>query len=130
MSDLDRRGLREALLVSEPWLGDPERGPRSVDAGACDRCGALPRLLATCGPTAAPAMCRACVLDVGPAAWCDGHEDEARRALRWARDLPDHWDVAVTLWWVASGELRSIEPRALRRTDTLPDEVRSLLRGG
>jgi hypothetical protein len=129
MSDdaLDRPSLRSALLEAEPWLADPARGPRAVDAGACDRCGELPRLLPTCGPAAAGAVCRPCAVEAGLDAWCDGHREEGREALRWALRLPAHWDVAVSLWWVATGELRAIEPRALRRAPTLPDGLRELL---
>jgi hypothetical protein len=130
MSGLDRRALRAALRETEPWLTDPDRGPRAVDAGACDRCGELPRLLPTCGPQAAEALCRPCVLEVGLDAWCDGHAEEGREALRWASRLPPHWDLAVTLWWVATGELRSVEPRSLRDAPTLPAGVRGLLDRG
>lgn len=127
MSGLDRRALRTALREAEPWLDDPARGPRAVDAGACDRCGELPRLLPTCGPVAAEALCRPCAVEVGLAAWCDGHREDGREALRWALRLPPHWDLAVTLWWVATGELRSIEPRTLRDAPTLPPGIRALL---
>ena len=127
MTGLDRRALREALLAAEPWLAEPDLGPRAVDAGTCDRCGGPPRLLPTCGPDAWPGLCRACALSVGLAAWCDGHREEGRTALRWAVALPDHWDVAVVLWWVATGELRDAEVRALSDRDDLPPAVRALL---
>jgi hypothetical protein len=88
VSEVDRRALRAALLETEPWLGEPDRGPRSVDAGACDRCRELPRLLPTCGPSGWEALCRTCALAVGLDAWCDGHRDDGREALRWAVALP------------------------------------------
>ena len=59
-----------------------------------------------------------------------GHREQGRASLRWALALPAHWDVAVTLWWVATGELRSIEPRALARAGELPAPVRALLPRG
>lgn len=101
-----RRELRAALLAHEPWLGAADVGPRAVDAGPCDRCGELPRLLPTCGPTAWTALCRGCAEVVGLDAWCDGHLDEGQAALDWAAGLPTHWDLAVTLWWIATGEVR------------------------
>lgn len=127
MSDLDRAALREALLQAEPWLAATDRGPRAVDAGPCARCRTLPALLPTCGPVPWPALCRPCARAVGLDAWCDGHREEGREALRWAMALPDHWDVAVTLWWVATGELRRTEVRRLRDTTELPHTVRRLL---
>lgn len=80
-------------------------GPRAVDAGTCQRCDLRPRVLPTCGPVAWAALCRDCGLEVGLEAWCDGHEDEARRLLAWADDLPAWWADAVVLWWVATGEV-------------------------
>lgn len=127
MSTPDRRGLREALLSAEPWLAVDDQGPRAVDAGPCDRCGDLPRLLATCGPVAWEALCRPCALEIGLEAWCDSHREQGRVALRWAVTLPDHWDVAVSLWWVATGELRAVEVRRLDRLERLPPSVRALL---
>jgi hypothetical protein len=127
VSEVDRPALRAALLETEPWLGESHRGPRSVDAGACDRCRELPRLLPTCGPSGWEALCRTCALAVGLDAWCDGHRDDGREALRWAVALPTHWDVAVVLWWVATGELRTAQLRALRGIEELPGAVRALL---
>jgi hypothetical protein len=106
---VDRRALRRALLDAEPWLAAADVGPASVDAGPCDRCGDAPRLLPTCGPTGWAALCRDCALEVGDAGWCDGHADEGAAARRWAAGLPASWAQTVTLWWVATGELRSTE---------------------
>jgi hypothetical protein len=127
VTEVDRQALRAALLEAEPWLGEPDRGPRSVDAGPCDRCRELPRLLPTCGPSRWEALCRPCAVAAGLDAWCDGHRDDGREALRWAGALPAHWDVAVVLWWVATGELRTAELRTLRDTEGLPGPVRALL---
>jgi hypothetical protein len=123
----DRAALRRALLAAAPWLDDPDRGPRTVSAGSCDRCGQLPRLVPTCGPGPWEGLCRPCALQVGLAAWCQGHREEGRETLRWAVALPPSWDVAVALWWVATGELRDIEPRALSRLGELPARVRSVV---
>jgi hypothetical protein len=118
------------LLATEPWLQATDRGPRAVDAGACDRCGDHPRLLPTCGPGGQPALCRRCALEVGVDAWCDGHQDEARDLLGWAAALPDHVDLVITLWWVSTGEVRldSLadlpDPAEMRG---LPDPVRAVL---
>jgi hypothetical protein len=130
MSRLDRAGLRAALVRAEPWLADTDRGPQAVDAGACDRCAELPRLLPNCGPVAWPGLCRPCALTTGLDAWCDGHREEGRAALRWAVSLPEHWDVAVVLWWVATGELREAELRRLGTPSSLAREVRAMLPTG
>lgn len=98
--------LRKALLEAAPWLDATEVGPRSVTAGACDRCGAAPRLLPTCGPAAFEALCRDCADDEGDDAWCEGHLDEGRSARGWAASLPERWGEAVVLWWIATGEIR------------------------
>lgn len=103
---LDRRALRQALLDAAPWLAETDWGPQAVDAGSCDRCGSAPRLLPTCGPSGAQAVCRACGDALGDDGWCDGHLADGRAARRWARSLPDRWEDAVLLWWVATGELR------------------------
>jgi hypothetical protein len=105
----DRRALRRALLEAEPWLAAADVGPAAVDAGPCDRCGDLPRLLPTCGPAGADALCRDCALEVGEEGWCDGHQVEGAAARRWAEALPPSWAQTVTLWWYATGELRSTE---------------------
>lgn len=103
----DRRALRRALLEAEPWLAATEVGPASVDAGTCDRCGQAPRLLPTCGPAGFEALCRDCALELGDQAWCDGHAAEGEAARDWAAALPPSWGQTVTLWWYATGELRS-----------------------
>jgi hypothetical protein len=118
------------LLATEPWLHANDRGPRSVDAGACDRCGDHPRLLPTCGPAGDLGLCRRCALEVGTEAWCDGHQDEARDLLGWAAALPDHVDLVVTLWWVSTGEVKlgtlvDLADTAVLRE--LPDPVREAL---
>ncbi len=106
MATVDRAALRRALLDAAPWLAATDVGPQAVDAGNCDRCGTAPRLLPTCGPSGADAVCRRCAEELGDAGWCDGHLEEGRAARRWAQQLPDRWPDAVTLWWVATGELR------------------------
>jgi hypothetical protein len=116
--EVDRRALRRALLAAEPWLGATEVGPASVDAGSCDRCGALPRVIPTCGPAGHAALCRDCALAVGPGGWCDGHRQEGEEARRWAASLPSSWPRTVVLWWFSTGELRSIE-----LADGVPDEL-------
>jgi hypothetical protein len=102
----DRARLKAALLALAPWLDAPDVGPRSVDAGACDACDDLPRLLPTCGPAGHTALCAACADTIGLDAWCDGHRDEAETALSWAARLPERWPDLVVLWWVATGEVR------------------------
>lgn len=117
----DRRQLRSALSSAAPWLTRGDVGPRAVDAGQCDRCEQRPRLVPTCGPVAWRALCRACVLDVGLDAWCDGHADDGRDVLAWVADLPAWWGDAVVLWWVTTGEVAAPPhevsadmPRAIR----------------
>jgi hypothetical protein len=104
--DLDRPALRAALLDAAPWLAAADVGPRAVDAGTCDRCHDLPRLLPTCGPGAPEALCRDCATTLGDDAWCAGHHDDGVAARAWADALPERWADAVVLWWVATGELR------------------------
>jgi hypothetical protein len=72
-------------------------------------------------------VCRACAEVLGTDAWCDGHQAEARAALAWAAALPAHWDVAVTLWWVATGEVRLDSLVDLRRDHRLAAPVRAAL---
>ena len=102
----DRADLRGRLRVLAPWLDATDVGPRAVDAGNCDRCGAPPRLLPTCGPAGWAALCRDCATAVGDEGWCDVHLDDGRAARSWAAALPDRWADVVVAWWVATGELR------------------------
>jgi hypothetical protein len=101
-----RRALRDELLARHAWLDHDEVGPRTVEAGECDRCGDEARMVATCGPVAWAALGRACALEIGPGAWCDGHAEQAASWLQLLAALPAEADVAARLWWVASGEVR------------------------
>jgi hypothetical protein len=101
-----RAALRAQLRGVAPWLDADDLGPRAVDAGPCDRCGDLPRLLPTCGPDSPGALCRDCAEELGDDGWCDGHLDEGRAARAWAARLPSRWADVVTLWWAATGEVR------------------------
>jgi hypothetical protein len=56
-------------------------------------------------------VCPGCAEELGDDGWCEGHIEEGRAARRWARQLPDRWADAVTLWWIATGELRREPPR-------------------
>jgi hypothetical protein len=116
----ERRRLRAALLEAEPWLGATDVGPQAVDAGPCDRCQDHPRIVPTCGPTLWRGLCRDCATTVGTAAWCDGHQAEGQAALAWVAQLPDHWGTAVTLWWIATGEVLPASASDAERTTTLP----------
>jgi hypothetical protein len=121
-----RRALRAALIARYGWIDHDDVGPRAVEAGECDRCGREPRMVTTCGPTRWSGLGRACALDVGQPAWCDGHADQAAGWLAQLAALPDEADVVARLWWVATGEVR-LDPAAvdpLLRT-ALPDETRS-----
>ena len=95
-----------------------------MDAGPCDRCERRPRVVPTCGPDGYPGLCGGCAVELGPDAWCDGHLDEAVEVLRWVAALPPYADTVVTLWWVATGEVRTGPPLA-EAIATLPAEVRS-----
>ena len=121
-----RRRLRSALLAAAPWLGATEVGPQAVDAGRCGTCDERPRLLPTCGPAGAAAVCRDCAVAAGDEAWCSGHRDEGRAARRWAEALPDRWADLVILWWIATGELGVSAGEAVGR-DGLPAELLALL---
>jgi hypothetical protein len=101
-----RRELRAALVRRHPWIDDVDLGPRAVEAGECDRCGAEARMVTTCGPVEWAELGRRCAAEVGAAAWCDGHIDEAIVLLRRLRALPDEADTVARLWWVATGEVR------------------------
>lgn len=127
MTPLDvgrRRELRAALLARYPWIDHDEVGPRAVEAGECDRCGAEARLVTTCGPTQWSSLGRSCAAAVGLRAWCDGHADDAATWLGHLDRLPDEADVVARLWWVATGEVRiaaaSLAPLLDR---ALPDGV-------
>ncbi len=108
--------LRRALLERYPWLDDTEHGPRTVEAGECDRCAAEARLLAPCGPPPVREVAgrigpdwglgRRCAATLGVEGWCDGHEVAARTALAWLAALPPEADDVARLWWVATGEVR------------------------
>lgn len=104
-------------------------GPQAVDAGPCDRCSDRPRLLPTCGPDGHPGLCAGCAATLGVDAWCDGHHDEGAEALAWAASLPGHVDLAVTLWWVATGEV-GLDPSLLADLGPFDAQVRGLLTGG
>ncbi|CAN5809756.1 hypothetical protein BH23ACT10_BH23ACT10_07980 [soil metagenome] len=109
MTPLDadqRRALRAALRARYPWIDHDEVGPRAVEAGECDRCGAEARLVTTCGPSQWSSLGRTCAAAVGPVAWCDGHADDAVAWLVHLGRLPDEADVVARLWWVATGEVR------------------------
>lgn len=111
--DAHRRGaLRAELRTRHPWIDHTEVGPQTVEAGECDRCGTEARLVTTCGPTAWAALGRRCALEVGAAAWCDGHADQAGTWLRHLDGLPDAADAVARLWWVATGEVR-LDPSAV-----------------
>lgn len=115
MTPLDRtrrRQLHAALLARYPWIDHDEVGPRAVEAGECDRCGAEARMVTTCGPTRWTSLGRACATAVGARAWCDGHADDAPQWLAWIRALPAEADVVARLWWVATGEVR-LDPAAV-----------------
>lgn len=110
----ERERLREALRGRYPWLDEADLGPRAVEAGECPRCGAEAALVPTCGPVSWEALGRRCADEVGERAWCDGHADEAARALAWLSGLPDQADAVARLWWVATGEVR-LDAEALAR---------------
>lgn len=123
----DRRRLRAALATVYPWVTDTELGPRSVEAGECDRCGRQPRVVATCGPVAWSALCAGCVETVGAAAFCEGHAAEAGAAAAWVRRLPDEWAQVARLWWVATGEVR-LDRLVLDHPERLAPAVQAALR--
>lgn len=107
MDAVARRRLRRELAERAPQLTDPDLGPSAVEAGECDRCGAEPRVLSTCGPVRWGALGRRCAAEVGLAAWCDGHRQDGRRLLDRLPTLPP--DRVIRMWWVATGEVR-IDP--------------------
>jgi hypothetical protein len=118
MGPTERERLRAAMRARYGWLDEPDLGPRAVDAGECPRCGAEAALVPTCGPVAWQALGRRCAQEIGVAAWCDGHADEAARALAWLAGLPGNADHVARLWWVATGEVR-LDPALLDRTRIL-----------
>ena len=97
-----KKDLNERLRQEHPWLADDRFGPRNVTAGDCDRCGAEPRLVQTCGPDGGE-YGRSCARETD---WCDGHADEAADALRYLAALPHGADEVAYLWWLSTGELR------------------------
>jgi hypothetical protein len=101
-----RAALCQELRRRYPWLDSHVVGPRSVEAGECDACGKEARMVMTCGPGAARYLGRRCAQEQGEDAWCAGHLDEARQALRVLARLPGEADTVARLWWVASGEVR------------------------
>ncbi len=105
----ERAELRREMLAHAPWLAEVDVGPQSVDAGMCDRCTALPRLLPTCGPDTPGSLCAPCAHVIGDDGWCEGHQQTGADARAWARSLPDEWAPTVILWWIATGEIRSVE---------------------
>ncbi|MBW3661647.1 MAG: hypothetical protein KY469_00985 [Actinobacteria bacterium] len=112
----DRAALRRALLAAYAWLDATEVGPRSVEAGECDRCGDEARLVATCGPVPWRALGRDCATEIGLSAWCDGHHADGEAALEWLARLPEEADDVARLWWVATGEAR-LDPALLSRLE-------------
>ena len=115
MTPLDadrRRTLRAALIARHQWIDNHDVGPRAVEAGECDRCGGEVRMVTTCGPTRWSSLGRACALEIGERAWCDGHADQAVQWLAHLAALPDDADVVARLWWVATGEVR-LDPAAV-----------------
>ena len=107
MDRATRDALRHALLEHAPWLAAEDVGPRAVEAGRCEVCEELPRLLPTCGPTGGSGVCRSCAQALGDEGWCVGHHEEGAAARAWAAQLPERWPELVVLWWVATGELRA-----------------------
>jgi hypothetical protein len=118
-SAVERARLRRALAARHTWVAHPDLGPRAVDAGECERCGAEARLVTTCGPGMARMLGRRCAAQLGEEAWCAGHLDDARQALRWLAGLPPEADAVARLWWVATGEVRLPPERCA-------DELRAL----
>ena len=94
--------LHAQLLQTQPWLNDDRFGPRNVNAGDCQRCGAEARMVQTCGPDGGE-YGRKCAREED---WCDGHADEAADALDWLKALPDNADEVAYLWWLSTGEVR------------------------
>lgn len=100
-----RARLLLALSQRYPWATDARWGPRAVEAGECDSCGAEPRLVLTCGPGPEVFLGRRCAAQAGAQGWCAGHDDEAATALAWLEELPAEADTVARLYWVATGEV-------------------------
>lgn len=122
---MDRRTLRRVVAEMAPWTTDPATGPAAVDAGECDRCGADPRWVTTCGAQPWPAICRDCLLELGTEAFCDGHREDALEHVAAARALPEDWATITRLAWIASGEVRAGDDWVALVTDlaSRPDEL-------
>lgn len=114
-------------MARYPWVGGADVGPRAVEAGECDACGAEARLVAPCGPAPSSlrgrvgpdwAVGRRCLVALGDDIWCGGHADEGAGARRWAAALPPEADDVARLWWLSTGEVR-IDPALLRRAADL-----------
>lgn len=102
-----RAEIRRLLLRHYGWLAGPDVGPQAVEAGECDRCGAEPRLVETCGPSAHRYLGRRCAGELGTEAWCDGHAADAEAALTQLAALDAGADDVARLWWLATGEVRA-----------------------
>ena len=52
--------------------------------------------------------------------------------LGWAAALPEHWDLVVTLWWIATGEVRvdTLVDWESAASTGLPEPVRAALLPG
>ncbi len=122
----DRAVLQELLRSHYPWLESDELGPRSVEAGECDRCGHEARMVETCGPLPTRYLGRRCALRLGQEAWCEGHAVDAERALEWLADLPEEADDVARLWWVSTGEVR-LDPALVARSPALAEVVAGVL---
>ncbi len=122
----DTQVLREALLQHYPWLDREDLGPRSVDAGECDRCEQEARLVEACGPIPHRFLGRRCAAALRSGAWCEGHQVEAEAALAWLAELPPEADDVARLWWVATGEVR-LDPALVARSPALAEVVAGVL---
>lgn len=122
----DRQVLLRALRERYPWLDRDEVGPRSVEAGECDRCGHEARMVESCGPGVHHYLGRRCARRVGIAAWCPGHRDAAADRLARLAALPPEADDVARLWWVATGEVR-LDPALVARSPALAEVVAGVL---
>lgn len=126
--EFDKQALRAALRAHHPWLERDDIGPRSVSAGECDRCGHEARMVETCGPALHRFLGRRCASQVGTEAWCEGHREDARSALRWLEGLPAEADDVARLWWVATGEVK-LEPGLIAHSPALAEVAAGVLDG-